>query len=221
MTIYTDAADGVLQQAALDEFWRTHKIDDPSTEQGNGTIGLTLLALASRNGHLETTRLLLDKGAEADALSSQNRTPLWIVTARGRGSDRAAIIDLLLKHGSNAKYSHPDLLSGSTPLENELKQLKDLEVIQLLVDNGGITDAAKTLAGELKNSDIDDAMQSNSQRTKLRTTIIELITALILFILAWANSAVVSGIANKVFKKFQISGNKDSAMARKIAAVSP
>lgn len=63
-------------------------------------------------------------------------------------------------------------------------------------------------------------MKSTEQRTNLRATIVDLITALILFILAWANNAALTGIANKVWKKFQISGDKDSPTAKRIAAVS-
>lgn len=220
MTLHGDAAAGVLTQAALDGHLRTCKIDDPSTENGNGTIGFTALAIAARNGHVDVVRLLLDNNANVDALSTQHRTPLWTVTARGRGVSRAEIVDILLKHKADAKYSHADLQSGSTPLVNELKQLKDPEVIQLLVDANGITDAAAKLASEIGDPAIDDAMKSNQDRTKLRATIVDLVISLIQFILAWANSAALTGMANKIFKKFQISGNKDSPFAKKIAVVS-
>ena len=220
MTLHSDAAAGVLTPTALNDYLKSYKIDDQSTVAGNGTIGLTPLALAARNGHVGAVTLLLQNSANADALSSQHRTPLWIVTTRGRGDGRAEIVQLLLNHKANAKYSHPDLQGGSTPLVNELKQLKDPEVIQLLVESNGTTDAATKLAGELDELEINDAMKSNRQRSNFRATLVNLITALILFILAWANSAAVTGITNKIFTKFQISGNKDSATAKKIAAVS-
>ncbi|KAI1371257.1 hypothetical protein F4677DRAFT_464362 [Hypoxylon crocopeplum] len=221
MSLYSDTAAGVLTSATLDKYLQTYKIDEPSAENGNGTIGLTPLAIAARNGHADVAKLLLDKGAEVDARSSQLRTPLWIVTARGQGGNRAEIVDILLKHGANAKYSDAALHNGSTPLENELKQRKDAEVIQLLVQNDGVTDTAKKLADKLGRPDIDDAMKSTQQRSKFRNAVVGLITALILFILAWANSAALTGITNKVLKKFQISGNKNSAMAKKIAAEVP
>ncbi|KAI1773221.1 hypothetical protein F4818DRAFT_120986 [Hypoxylon cercidicola] len=221
MSLYLDSASGTLTSTSLDDYLRVYQINEPSKESGNGTNGLTPLALAARNGHSEVVRILLEKGAEVDALSKSRRTPLWIMTFRGRGDNRAEIVNLLLKHGADAKYSDSNLHSGSTPLENELKQLKDPEVIQLLVQNGGKTDAASKLAEELNNPDIHDAMKSTEQRSNLRATIVNLITALILFILAWANSAALTGVANKVLKKFQISGNKDSAMAKRIAAEMP
>ncbi|OTA96611.1 hypothetical protein M434DRAFT_105764 [Hypoxylon sp. CO27-5] len=221
MSLYTDAATGALTNETLDEYLKTHNIDEPSTEEGNSTIGLTPLALAARHGHAEVTRLLLEKGAQVDALSSQRRTALWIVTARGQGDNRAEIVNILLKHGADAKYSDSSLQDGSTPLENELRQRKEPEVIQLLVQNGGKTETATKLAEKLGQPEIDDAMKSTKQRSNLRDAIVSLITAIIMFILAWANSAALTGIANSVFKKFQISGSKKSVWARKIEAEIP
>lgn len=62
-------------------------------------------------------------------------------------------------------------------------------------------------------------MQSK-QESKFRAAIVNLVTALILFILAWANSVVLTGISNKIFRKFEISGNKDSDIAKKITKAS-
>ena len=220
MSFHSDAANGVLDEASLDTYLKGHQIDEQSTEKGKGTVGLTALALAARNGHVNVVRILLDKGAQADALSTQNRTPLWIMTARGRGSTRAEIVGLLLQQQANAKYSHPELDGGSTPLENELRQLKDPEVVQLLVNAGGTTNTAQELASKLGDPEMNDAMESNAQRSKFRATIVDLIAALISFILAWLNSPAATGIANKIFNRFQISGNKDSPLAKKIAVVS-
>lgn len=219
MTLLSDVAAGVLTQTALDEYMKQVDINEASHEQGNGTLGLTALGVAARDGNADMVRLLLDNNAEVDALSSQNQTPLWLATARGRGSNRAEVVDLLLKHRANPKYSHPALNGGSTPLENELKQRQDPEVIRLLVDADGITDGAKALADSLQDQEINDAMQSTKQRSWIREAAVNLILAVVMFVLAWANSPALTGIANKVFKKFQISGDKDSVMAKKIQKV--
>ncbi|XXH01845.1 hypothetical protein Hte_008207 [Hypoxylon texense] len=221
MSLYVDSAANTLTSASLDGYLKTYNIDEPSKENGNGTIGLTPLALAARSGHFEAARLLLDKGANVNALSTSDRTPLWVITSRGRGDNRAEIVNLLLKHGADVKYRDSNPHNGSTPLENELKQLKDPEVIQLLVQNGGLTEAATKLAEKLGKPEIDDAMRSTKQRSNFRDTMVNLIAALILFIIAWANSAALTGIANKLLKKFQISGNRDSPTARRIAAEIP
>lgn len=218
MSFFSDIKTGALTSASLDEYLVTHNIDDPSMDNDNGTFGLTPLALAVRNGHAEAVRLLLDKGAKVDALSSGYRTPLWIVTSRGKGDNRAEIVDLLLRRGANSKYSNPDLQCGSTPLENELKQRKDPEVIQLLVKSDGKTDAAEKLASKLDQQEIDEAMDPAGQMGKLGGTFVNIIITVIMFILAWANTAL-AGIANQVFERFQISGRKNARLAQQVFAV--
>ncbi|KAI0179868.1 hypothetical protein GGR52DRAFT_216129 [Hypoxylon sp. FL1284] len=221
MSFYAEAAAGTLTSESLNRYLKVHDIDEPSKENGNGTVGITPLALVARNGHFDVAKLLLDQGAKVDALSSLHRTPLWFVTARGRDQNRAEVVKLLLEHGADARYSVKELHNGSSPLENELKQLKDREVVQLLVQYGGKTEAATKLAAEIDDPEINDAMKATQERSKFRNAIVDLITALISFIIAWANSPVFTGVANKVFKEFQISGNKDSPMAKRIAAEMP
>ncbi|RYO94324.1 hypothetical protein DL766_000601 [Monosporascus sp. MC13-8B] len=209
MSLHSDAAAGVLTEAVLDRYLKVCSIDDQSAERGNGTVGFTPLALAAQNGHVDTVRLLLLKGAQVDALSSQRRTPLWIVTARGRDSNnRHEIVGDLLSHHARAEYFDPALHGGSTPLENELRRLRDPEVIRLLVEHGGTTDEATKLAAELGKPEIDDAMQSTRQRSQLRAAIAGLISAIALFIIAWADNPEVTAIIDGVFKKFAISGDK-------------
>lgn len=124
MSLHIDAAAGTLTRESLDGYLQSHQIDEPSKESGNGTVGLTPLALAVRNGQFDAAKILLEKGAEVDAFSTSRRTPLWIATSRGRGDNRAEVVNLLLKNGADVKYSDSNLYGGSTPLVNELKQLK-------------------------------------------------------------------------------------------------
>lgn len=208
MSLHSDAATGVLTHATLNNYLNTCKINEPSTEKGNGTIGLTPLALAARNGHADIVRLLLEKGAMVDALSSQLRTPLWIVTARGQGDNRAEIVQLLLRYGADPKYSLSTLQNGSTPLENELKQQKDPDVIQLLVQNGGKTDKVTSLAASLGIPEINAVMEPSKQGGNVLETIVSLILAVILYIFGWVHNAALA--AGSVLKKYPISGRMDS-----------
>ncbi|RYO94328.1 hypothetical protein DL766_000605 [Monosporascus sp. MC13-8B] len=221
MSLHREAAAGTLNEGALNGYLKTCNINEQSKQRGEGTIGLTPLALAARNGHAATVSLLLSHGAQADGLSSLNRTPLWLVTARGQGDSRADIVDLLLKHDADPKYSHPNLQGGSTPLENELKQLRDPNVVRLLVEKKGVTPKATELAAELGDPNINDAMQSTEERTKSRDTAVNLIFGFIQWGVTTASSFGVNGIVNNAAKRFQFARNRNNAIAKRIAEEIP
>ena len=54
---------------------------------------------ASRNGHLEVARILLENGADAKAHDNKHRAPLHWVSKRGR----VEVVRVLLKHGADAR----------------------------------------------------------------------------------------------------------------------
>ncbi|KAK2789586.1 hypothetical protein FQN51_002685 [Onygenales sp. PD_10] len=199
MTLHSDAAAGVLTRTTLASYLHSSDINKPSEERGKGTIGFTALALAARNGHVDVVRLLLNHGARVDALSSENQTPLWIVTSRGRGHRRAKVVELLLQRGANARYSYIMLDNDTKPLENELMNLRDPDVIQLLVEANGTTARSEKLAAAAANLAIDDAMTSTRQRRKLRTASVNLVSAFLIFVLTVIDNAVFTRLVLKIF----------------------
>ncbi|PGH33752.1 hypothetical protein GX50_03409 [[Emmonsia] crescens] len=203
MTLHTDAAAGALTSTTLASYLNRSDINEQCKEKGKGTIGLTALALAAKNGHVEVVRLLFSHGAEADAISSQNQTPLWIVTTEGRGPRRAEVVELLLQRGANARFSHPELNKSSKPLENELMNLKDPDVIQLLVEAKGCTARSEKLAAAASNTAIDDAMTSTRKRRKLRSASINLASAFLIFVLTVIDNATITRLVLKIFAAIQ------------------
>ncbi|SRR6266446_2273585 len=117
-TIVTEAEEGryaALQQMALD-FARNGETG-PLVEMIHHGLpvnladakGNSLLMLASYNGNVETTRVLLQAGADADRRNDRGQTPLG--GAAFKGSEE--IVTLLLEHGADIDADNG---GGMTPL---------------------------------------------------------------------------------------------------------
>ncbi|PFX24058.1 Ankyrin repeat and KH domain-containing protein 1 [Stylophora pistillata] len=96
--------------------WKGHTnvvellLEHKSNIEHRNKAGCTPLMLASREGHVETTRLLLNKGAEINTPSGSNDdTPLTLACWKGH----VDVVNLLLKH--NSKVDH-QTKTGCTPL---------------------------------------------------------------------------------------------------------
>jgi len=81
---------------------------------------------------LEKTRLLLARGANANAVSANSRTPLLIATGH---SSSTSVVKLLLEHGANPNVTSPSYRGPLTPLREAARAGDDL-MLRMLLDGG-------------------------------------------------------------------------------------
>ena len=136
-TLHDDAYDGTLKQADLDR----HLAGAPvgSINSVGGRKKLTPLAAACLRGHVSVVKLLLDNGADPNALSSHHRPPLFYVTSRTTNNRLEILRALLASHADVDKRFPEDL--NSTALMNALTATRDKALVHELVDNGASLDA--------------------------------------------------------------------------------
>ena len=89
----------------------------------------TPLHLAIDEGHLEAAVLLLDRGADIEAVNYKSETPLHIAAHDGN----AAAVKLLLNHGADLTKRE---MRHRIPLYLATNWGRDLETVRLLIDAG-------------------------------------------------------------------------------------
>lgn len=118
--------------------WKGHTkvvellLEHKSNIEHRNKAGCTPLMLASREGHVETTCLLLNKGAEINTPSGSNDdTPLTLACWKGH----VDVVDLLLKH--NSKGDH-QTKTGCTPLMEATREGHVAVAEQLLLHGADV-----------------------------------------------------------------------------------
>ncbi len=101
----------------------------PVDEPGSATP----LYFASQSGHVDAVRLLLERGADPNALANIG-TPLMIAARR----KKTEIAKLLLEHGADPNFAGGE--DNRTPL-HEAAYIGADDVVRLLLDHGADTDA--------------------------------------------------------------------------------
>jgi len=129
----------VFEAAALGRTDRLRELldEDPARANAFGDDGFHSLGLACFFGHVEAARLLLGRGADANALSRNGhvQTAAIHAAAAAEGTDettRYALVELALEHGAD-----PDLRQGSGfRAIDAARQNGDKRVESLLLEHG-------------------------------------------------------------------------------------
>jgi ankyrin repeat protein len=136
------AADPKLDVFEAAAFGRTDHLrelldEDPSRANDFGEDGFHALGLACFFGHLEAARLLLDRGADVNALSTNEhvQTAAIHAGAAAQGTDEATryeLVKLALEHGADPNLEQ----GGGFRAIDAARQNRDSRVEQLLLENG-------------------------------------------------------------------------------------
>jgi ankyrin repeat protein len=136
------AADPKLDVFEAAAFGRTDRLrelldEDPSRANEFGDDGFHPLGLACFFGHVEAARLLLDRGADVNALSTNEdvQTAAIHAGAAAQGTDettRYELVKLALEHGADPNLEQ----GGGFRAIDAARQNRDARIEQLLLENG-------------------------------------------------------------------------------------
>ncbi|KAF8340102.1 ankyrin repeat-containing domain protein, partial [Amanita rubescens] len=161
-----------------------------------GDNSVTPLAAASWRGHLDIVKLLLHEGANPNAISPQNRTPLFYLTKRSPARNRLGIVRALLDAGANVNECYPEN-NLNTPLMNAITVVADKEVVHELLKRGASLTAtnaqgqtAKMLAGGTK-LEADFMKWTERTPSELETRLVEFMVSLLVLIFTYTNNEFI------------------------------
>ena len=113
--------------------------EEPSYANAFGDDGFHPLGLACFFGHLEAARLLLDRGANVNALSTNEHVQTAAIhasaAAAGDEATRYELVKLALEHGADPNLRQ----GGGFRAIDAARQNGDSRVEQLLLEHGGET----------------------------------------------------------------------------------
>ena len=122
MALFTAATDGNV------DMLKQHLEDGAEINHSGFGYGMTPLAMALAGGHLAASKLLIEKGANVNAIVDGGGNLLFFIAPSGKED----LVELLLKNG--AKVNHKNKY-GDTPLD----EAADEKIADLLRKHGGKT----------------------------------------------------------------------------------
>ena len=183
-----DAWSGTLTEEHLKSYLSN---DSSIINTPGGDKNLTPLAAACWRGHFNVVKMLLDQGADPNALSPQNRTPLFYVTSLSPPQNRVVIARALLIAGANVDVCYEEQ-NYNTPLMNAISIISDQDLVRELLDRGASLSAensgGQTAESLAEDMGMDLGLISISPRKSTKAPsewekrIMELIVALVMFL---------------------------------------
>lgn len=129
----------VFEASALGRTERVRELldADPSLVNAYGDDGFHPIGLASFFGHVETARLLYERGADANQLARNEHIQTAAIhaaaAAEGKGEDtRYELVELALEHGADPNLEQ----AGGFTAMDAARQNGDARVEQLLREHG-------------------------------------------------------------------------------------
>lgn len=215
-TIYDEALNGTLTATSLASYLAP---DNTLIDREGGPNKITPLAAACLGGHLNVVQLLLSKKAKPNGPDSNKRTPFYFVTTR-TPKDRSAIAEALI-NADPITIDFPCDEDGNTPLMNAITQIKDKDVIHLLVDKGASLtkennnkETAQTLA---KKAGLERHLKSKAERGTTRAQMVDLLVSVVSLIISHSNTLTKGVVKDGIVKKlYDISGSRDAELEKEI-----
>ena len=216
MFIHDSAYDGSLTRSQLRRYISTNP---SSLNEIGGNIDLTPLCAACLGGHLDVVKHLLSFGADPNAVSNYDRTPLFYITdpkSKASSASRRKIIHELIsgKAGLKADLDAPCDDDKNTPLMNVIIQLKDKAVIQELVESGASLTvrhypSQKTAKELAEDHDLTGSLVSKAEKDMAWAKLIDLAVTFILLIIQYVNNKTVTDAVGGIVKKYYDISVKD------------
>lgn len=198
MDIHQEARAGTLTSAKLKQCLQYGSIND---EDASGS-GLIPLAAAAKAGHVHVVKLLCENQADVNKKSRYGRTPLYC--AANAKANRSDIVQVLLEHHASVDETD-DGCDNETPLMVAMTQARDPKVVSLLYNAGASLtkkndkgETAQLLADQSGNPAIRNAIIPPDQRRAGLFEAVNAIVSLVLFILAYVNSGMITGVVKGV-----------------------